>query len=163
MAKAKELKKVDDFIKQYKDRGGGLVGVLQEIQSEYNYLPKEALVRITEKLDIPLSQTYSLATFYKTFSLKPRGKFLISVCMGTACHVRGAEKILDEIQRTLKIKPGQTSEDLQFTLETVNCLGACALGPLMVINGEYYGSMTTKKVGAVLKRYTAQEKNAKKS
>ena len=83
--------------------------------------------------------------------------------MGTACHVRGAEKILDEIQRTLKIKPGQTSEDLQFTLETVNCLGACALGPLMVINGEYYGSMNAKKAGTVLKKYLDQEKNAKKT
>lgn len=146
-----------------KSKNVDVVGMLQEIQAKHNYLPKSDLYSLTKKLGIPLSQTYSLATFYKAFSLRPRGKFLISVCMGTACHVRGAEKILDEIQRALKIKPGQTSEDLQFTLETVNCLGVCALGPLMVINGEYYGSMSTKKVGAVLKKYLNQEKNAKKS
>ncbi|MFC1666617.1 NAD(P)H-dependent oxidoreductase subunit E [Candidatus Omnitrophota bacterium] len=151
MAKTRESEKVD------------VICMLQEIQNKHNYLPKKDLERITKKLNIPLSQTYSLATFYKAFSLKPRGKFLISVCMGTACHVRGAEKILGEIQRTLKIKPGQTSEDQKFTLETVNCLGACALGPLMVVNGEYYGSMNAKKVSAVLKKYIAQKKNAQKS
>ncbi len=151
MPKVKKAKKV------------GAVGMLQEIQTKHSYLPKKDLVSLTKKLDVPLSQVYSLATFYKAFSLRPRGKFLISVCMGTACHVRGAEKILDEIQRALKIKPGQTSEDSQFTLETVNCLGACALGPLMVVNGEYYGSMSAKKVGTVLKKYTDQKKNAKKS
>ncbi len=140
-----------------------VIRMLQEIQNKHSYLPKKDLLYITKKLDIPLSQIYSLATFYKAFSLRPRGKFLVSICMGTACHVRGAEKILDEIQRTLKIKPGQTSEDLQFTLETVNCLGACALGPLMVINGEYYGSMNAKKAGTVLKKYLDQEKNAKKT
>jgi len=148
-------------VKKTKNRD--VVGRLQEIQAKHNYLPKKDLVRITEELDMPLSQTYSLATFYKAFSLRPRGKFLISVCMGTACHVRGAEKILDEIQRTLKIKPGQTSDDGQFTLETVNCLGACALGPLMVINKEYYGSMNPKKVGTVLKKYINQKKNDKKN
>jgi len=163
MTKAKGLEKVDSIIKRYKGRGGGLVGILQEIQSEYNYLPKDTLTYITEKLDIPLSQTYSLATFYKAFSLRPRGKYLISVCMGTACHVRGSKRILDEVQRTLKIKPGQTSEDLKFTLETVNCLGACALGPLMMINREYYGTMTAKKVSSVLKKYMDKKKNARET
>ncbi|MFC1623761.1 NAD(P)H-dependent oxidoreductase subunit E [Candidatus Omnitrophota bacterium] len=140
-----------------------VIGMLQEIQNKYNYLPKKDLIRITEKLGIPLSRTYSLATFYNAFSLKPRGKYLVSLCMGTACHVRGTERILDEIQRTLKIKPDETSGDLQFTLKTVNCLGACALGPLMVINGEYYGKMSAKKVKTILKKYIDKEKNVKKS
>ena len=141
MAKAKESEKVD------------VIRILQEIQSKYNYLPKKDLSRITKELNIPLSQTYSLATFYKAFSLKPRGKHLISLCMGTACHVRGAEKILEELERVLKIKSGETTDDSLFTLEAVNCLGACALGPLMAINGEYYGKMSLKKINGILKKY----------
>ncbi len=151
MAKAVKAKKVD------------AIRELQRIQAKYNYLPKGELMRLRDKLEIPISQLYGLATFYKAFSLKPRGRFLVSVCMGTACHVRRSEGILEEIQRILNIKPGETSEDLQFSLETVNCLGACALGPLMVINEEYHGSMTTKKVGTVLKKYITKKKNAKKS
>lgn len=153
MPKTEELKKVDEIVKRYKGQRSGLVGMLQEVQNHYNYLPKETLTYIAEKLDLPLSQTYGLATFYKAFRLKPRGKYLVSLCMGTACHVRGAERILEELKRTLKIKSGETTEDLQFTLETVNCLGACALGPLMVINGQYYGRMNAQKVKTILKKY----------
>ena len=153
MAILKDSEKVDEIIKRYKSRRNELIGILQEIQKQYNYLPKEALTHIAERLDIPLSQAYGLATFYKAFSLKPRGKYLISLCMGTACHVRGAEKTLEELQRALNIKPGETTPDSQFTLETVNCLGACALGPLMVVNKEYYGRMSPRKVKSVLKKY----------
>ena len=153
MAKPKELKKVDEIIKRYKSRGSGLIGVLQDIQGEYNYLPKEALTYVAEELNVPLSQTYSLATFYKAFSLKPRGKHLIFVCMGTACHVRGAPRIVDEIQRKLAIKVGETTKDGKFSLETVNCLGCCAIGPVIMIDDKYYGEMTVKKVGSVLERY----------
>lgn len=153
MAKTEDLKKLDGIIKDHKTRKSGLVGILQDIQGQYNYLPKEALTYLAEKLNVPLSQTYSLATYYKAFSLKPRGKYLVSLCMGTACHVRGSTRILEEVQRTLKIKPGETSDDAQFSLETVNCLGACALGPLMVINKEYYGNMSARKVSIILKKY----------
>ena len=113
---------------------------------------------MTEELDIPLSQTYSLATFYKAFSLNPRGKFLICVCMGTACHVRGAAKIVNELCRRLNIKVGETTKDLKFTLETVNCLGCCAIGPVMQIGGKYYGHMTAKKVSGILEKYETKGK-----
>jgi len=164
MERTKISKEVDEIVSRYEEQIIGSVGILQDIQKRYNYLPKEALVHMAKRLDVPLSQVYGLATFYKAFSLKPRGKHLISVCMGTACHVRGAPRIADEIQRRLNIKPGQTSRDLQFSLETVNCLGACALGPLMVIDGEYFGKMSARKVEAILKRYkksTESQKNQK--
>ena len=146
MAKAKESEKVD------------VIRILQEIQSKYNYLPKKDLSRITKELNIPLSQTYSLATFYKAFSLKPRGKFLVSVCMGTACHVRGAARVVDELCRRLDVKVGETTKDLKFTLETVNCLGCCAIGPVMQINDKYYGHMTAKKVSNILQKYKTKGK-----
>ena len=153
MSKSKDLGKIDKILGRYQGQSSGLVGMLQDIQGQYKYLPKEALTYLSERLKVPLSQTYSLATFYKAFSLRPRGKYLISVCMGTACHVRGATRILEELQRALKIEPGQTTSDRKFSLETVNCLGACALGPLMVINGAYYGNMSTRKVSSILKKY----------
>jgi NADH:ubiquinone oxidoreductase subunit E len=132
---------------------GGLVGVLQDVQNHYTYLPKAALSYISEELDIPLSQVYSLATYYKAFSLKPRGKYVISLCMGTACHVRGAGRIADEIKKKLDIKTGETTHDGLFTFETVNCLGCCAIGPVMMIDDVYYGELTAKKVDAILKKY----------
>lgn len=153
MPKTKELNKVDEIIKQYKGEQSGLVGILQDIQSEYNYLPKHALTYLAEKIDIPLSQVYGLATFYKVFSLKPRGKHLVSLCMGTACHVRKASGIVDEIQRNLNVKVGETTKDKLFTLETVNCLGCCAIGPVMMIDDKYYGEMTVRKVDSVLEKY----------
>jgi len=153
MTKAAITKEVDKIVESYGVKTTGSVGILQDIQSKYNYLPKEALEQVSKRLDVPLSQVYSLATFYKAFSLKPRGKHLISVCMGTACHVRGAPMISEEIQRKLNIKPGETTKDNKFTLEAVNCLGACALGPLVVIDGEYFGNMDAGKVDTVLKKY----------
>lgn len=153
MERTEIFQEVDGIVDRYKGQITGSVGILQDIQNRYNYLPKEALVHTAKRLNVPLSQVYSLATFYKTFSLRPRGKHLISVCMGTACHVRGAFRILERLQKTLNIKPGQTSRDLQFSLETVNCLGACALGPLMVIDGEYFGKMSARRVESIIKRY----------
>ncbi|MFH1594274.1 MAG: NAD(P)H-dependent oxidoreductase subunit E [Candidatus Omnitrophota bacterium] len=153
MKKAIDVKKIDGIVKRHKCRMSGLIGMLQDIQGSHGFLPKEALTRVAEALNAPLSQVYSLATFYKAFSLKARGKYMVSLCMGTACHVRGTERILDELERKLKIKAGNTSKDSRFSLETVNCLGACALGPLMVINGEYYAKMNAKKVGSILKKY----------
>lgn len=147
------VKEVDKIVGRYKAQVTGSIGVLQDIQSRYNYLPKAALVHMAKRMNLPLSQVYSLATFYKAFSLKPRGKHLISVCMGTACHVRGAPRIADEIQRRLNIKPGETTQDKKFSFAVVNCLGACALGPLLVIDGEYFGKMNVRKVESILKRY----------
>jgi len=138
--------KVDAIIEKYKRDKGFLVSILQDIQAEYNYLPREALYDVSDNLAIPISQVYGVATFYRAFSLTPRGRYLIQVCLGTACHVRGAPKVLEAIERKLKIRAGETTADKEYTLTTVNCLGACALGPVVVINQEYHGQMNQSKV-----------------
>jgi len=138
--------KVDAIIEKYKRDKGFLVSILQDIQAEYNYLPKEALFDVSDSLGIPVSQVYGVATFYRAFSLIPRGRHLIQVCLGTACHVRGAPKVLEAIERKLKIKAGETTADKEYTLTTVNCLGACALGPVVVIDQEYHGQINQSKV-----------------
>lgn len=153
------MDKVEKIVDKYKRKKSALIGILQDIQAEYNYLPKEALIHLNKSLDVSLTQIYGIATFYKSFSLKPRGKYLINICLGTACHVRGAVRILEKVERSLDIKPGQTTKDSMFTLETVNCLGACALGPLMVVDGEYFGKMTSAKVDKILKTYKNNEEN----
>ena len=137
--------KVDAIIEKYKRDKGFLVSILQDIQAEYNYLPKEALFDVSDILGIPVSQVYGVATFYRAFSLIPRGRHLIQVCLGTACHVRGAPKVLEAIERKLKIKAGETTADKEYTLTTVNCLGACALGPVVVVDQEYHGQMNQSK------------------
>jgi NADH-quinone oxidoreductase subunit E len=134
-----------------------IIAILQDIQDEVNYLPEEALRYVARALDIPLSKVCSLATFYKAFSLKPRGRHVIHVCLGTACHVRGAVRILEALERDLNIRSGQTDEDLQFTLETVNCLGACALGPVVVVDGDYHGQMDSSKATRLLKRLRRED------
>jgi NADH-quinone oxidoreductase subunit E len=131
-----------------------LVGILQDIQTENGYLAEELLVETAKALDVPLSRVYSVATFFKAFSLKPRGRNLISVCMGTACHVRGAVKVLEKIEQELGIKAGQTTSDLKYTLETVNCVGACALGPMVIIGEDYHGEMTPETIAPILGNYT---------
>jgi NADH-quinone oxidoreductase subunit E len=128
-----------------------LIAVLESIQARYRYLPFEALVLASERLGVPLSQAYSVATFYHAFSLRPKGKHCLHVCMGTACHVRGSPQVLDRLQTKLGVKPGGTTRDRQYTLETVNCLGACALGPIVVTDGEYSGQMTPQKADQLLK------------
>jgi NADH-quinone oxidoreductase subunit E len=145
-----DKQKIKSILARYQGDPGMLVPILQDVQAEYNYLPKEALVQVGEGLGVPLSQVYSVASFFKAFSLKPRGRHLINVCLGTACHVRGAVRVLDEIERELRIKSGQTTENLRYTLETVNCVGACALGPVVVIDGSYSGQMTAGKVKPLL-------------
>ena len=130
-----------------------LVSILQDLQAECNYLPKEGLTGVSEGLGIPLSQVYSIATFFKAFSLKPRGRHSIAVCLGTACHVRGAVRILEEIERELGINRDETTKDFKYTLETVNCVGACALGPIVIADGEYSGQMKTDKVRPLLENY----------
>ena len=133
-------------------KNGSLINVLEEIQAEYRYLPQEALVLVSDRMGVPLSQVYSVATFYHAFSLKPSGEHSICVCTGTACHVRGAVQVLNRLGSQLGIEPGETTRDRMFTLETGNCLGACALGPVVVVDGEYEGNMTPKKVDKLLKR-----------
>jgi len=151
--KSEMLSYVDSVLNKWTNNGSSLISILLEIQSEYNYLPKDALVRVSEKLNIPLIHVYSVATFYKSFSLKPRGKHLITVCLGTACHVRGAPDVLNKIGNQLNIDVGETTPDNNFTLETVRCLGTCAIGPVITIDGKYYGQMNSKKIHSILKKY----------
>jgi NADH-quinone oxidoreductase subunit E len=136
---------------------GSLITVLENIQARYRYLPPEALILASERLGVPLSQTYSVATFYNAFSLTPKGQHCLNVCMGTACHVRGSPQVLDRLQTKLGINAGGTTRDRQFTLETVNCLGACALGPIVVTDGEYSGQMTPQKADILLRRIIRAE------
>jgi NADH-quinone oxidoreductase subunit E len=143
--------KVSEIIQKYNTDKGFLVPILQDVQKEFNYLPREALDAVSTILDLPLSRIFELATFYKAFSLTPRGRHQLSLCMGTACHVRGASLLQESIERGLNIKAGETSEDLEFTFETVNCLGACALGPILVVDEEYQGQVTLSKTNKILK------------
>jgi NADH-quinone oxidoreductase subunit E len=136
-----------------------VIAILQDIQVEANWLPEEDLRYVCTELEIPLSKMMALATFYKAFSLEPRGKHIVSVCLGTACHVRGGERILGAVERELGILGGETDEDLQWTLETVGCLGACALGPILVVDGEYHGQMTSVKASRLLQRIKKADGN----
>ena len=133
-----------------------LVMLLQEIQKQYGYLPREAIKSASREIGVPLARLYGLATFYRSFSLTPRGKHEICVCTGTACHVRGAAMISEHLQRKLRVGPGGTTEDGLYTLVTVNCLGACALGPVVVVDGKYHGKMTVPKTDDVLSAVAAQ-------
>lgn len=130
--------------------------MLEALQSRYRYLPSDAMVLVSERLGVPLSRVYSVATFYHAFSLRPRGLHTLLVCTGTACHVRGGQQILDRLRTKLEIEPGGTTQDRLLTLETGNCLGACALGPVAVLDGEYEGLLTIQKVDRMLKRLARQ-------
>jgi NADH-quinone oxidoreductase subunit E len=145
--------KIDKIIDKYQGDAGSLIQVLLEIQSENRWLPKEALEKVSKKLKVPLNRIQHIVTFYKAFSLVPKGRHEVHVCTGTACHVRGAPRLLDAVQDLIGIRPGETDLDLKFSLETVNCLGCCALGPVMVVDGEYHGKMAPAKSEEVLKSY----------
>lgn len=153
-----KTEEIDKILERHEYKKSDLIPILQDIQSKNRWLPCETLKYVSDKLDTPLIDVYSLATFYKSFSLKPRGKHVITACCGTACHVRGGPKVLQEIQNQLDIRVDETTPDKKFTLETVRCLGACALGPLVVIDGKYYGQMNTKKVASTLKKYRKKKK-----
>ena len=144
---------LNNIVKKAGGKKTQLIGILQDVQKEYGCLSFEALSKIAESLDISLQQIYSVATFYKAFSLEPLGRHAISVCIGTACHVRGAAKVIEELERQLNIKTGETTEDRKFTLNSVNCLGACALGPVMVIDGQYFEKVTPGKIGSILAKF----------
>jgi NADH-quinone oxidoreductase subunit E len=136
---------------------GSIISALEKIQQHYRYLPKEALILASQRLGVPLSQAYAVATFYNAFSLKPKGKYCLQICMGTACHVRGSPQLLDQMETKFNINAGETTPDHLFTLETVNCLGACALGPIVVVNDEYSGQMTVQKSDALMRRLMRTE------
>ena len=144
--------RVDQIIQQNGAQESALLAVLMDIQGEYNYLPRPALKRVSEKLDISMSRISYMATFFSAFSLEERGKHICTVCLGTACHVRGAPRLVEELERILEIKAGGTTADKQFSLETVNCVGACALGPLIITDGEYQGNMTSPRVSRLVKK-----------
>jgi NADH-quinone oxidoreductase subunit E len=145
--------RIDQIIDKHEGEASSLIQVLLDIQSENHWLPKEALERVSEKLQVPLTRIQHIATFYKAFSLVPKGRHEIHICMGTACHVRGAARVLDTVQDVTGIKPGETDLDLKFSLETVNCLGCCALGPVMEIDGKAHGKLSTAETTEVLKSY----------
>ena len=136
----------------YGDREN-LIMILQAIQRRYNYLPKAALVYLSEKLDIPSSRLYEVSTFYSTFSLEPRGKNIVSICLGTACHVRGGERVKEQIEKTLDIRDGETTQDKRYTLESVRCIGCCSLGPVIKVNEDMHGRIKPDEIEAVLNRY----------
>jgi len=144
--------RVDQIIDKHNCEDSSLIQILLDIQSENHWLPKEALERVAERLQVPLTRIQHIATFYKAFSLVPKGRHEIHVCMGTACHVRGAGRVLDTVQDLTGIKPGETDLDLKFSLETVNCLGCCALGPVMEIDGKAHGKMAPAAIADVLKK-----------
>lgn len=138
-----------------------LVDVLHDLQSEFRYLPTEALKLAARHLDMPESAVFSVATFYQGFHTKPRGKHVCTVCMGTACHVRGSPRLLTQLELKLNIHAGQTTEDLRFSLEEVNCVGACALGPLVILDGVYHGHMTAAELVALVDRLRSEKENKK--
>ncbi len=151
------IQEIDEIINQEAFGEGSLIAALEAIQQRYSYLPSEAIVLASDLFGLPLSQIYAVATFYNAFSLKPKGKHCLHVCMGTACHVRGSLQVLDRLESKLGLKAGETSRDHLFTLETVNCLGACALGPIVVTDGEYSGQMNSQKVDRLLKTILRSE------
>jgi NADH-quinone oxidoreductase subunit E len=144
---------VDAIIDRYDAEPSFLIQVLLDLQQELNWLPKEALSRISERLSVPLARINHIATFYKAFSVVPKGRHQVHVCMGTACHVRGAARVLHTVEELTHIKPGETDLDLKFSLETVNCLGCCALGPVVEVDGKAHGKVTSGKTAEVLEGY----------
>ena len=145
--------RVDQIIEKHNGEANSLIQVLLEVQNENRWLPRQALERISEKLQVPLTRIQHIATFYKAFSLVPKGRHEIHICMGTACHVRGSQNVLDAVKNLTGINPGETDLDLKFSLETVNCLGCCALGPVMEIDGQIHGKISPADTAGALKKY----------
>jgi NADH:ubiquinone oxidoreductase subunit E len=155
-AEDERTRTVDGIIDSHRGSREAMITVLQDANKTFNYLPEEVLHRISTRLGVPYAEVYGAASFYKAFSLEPRGKHIIQVCLGTACHVRGAQRIREELERRLDTPAGGTTKDRLFTVETVNCLGACALGPIMAVDGEFHGSMSAAKVPQLLDRYAGR-------
>lgn len=145
-----DIAKIDQIIDKHDAEQSSLIQILLDIQEEHHWLPKQALDRVQERLDVPMSRIQHITTFYKAFSQVPKGRHEIHVCMGTACHVRGAQRVLDAVQDLTGITPGETDADLKFSLETVNCLGCCALGPVMEVDGKHHGNIAPAQIASVL-------------
>jgi len=153
MAEALDLSMLDSVFEKHRGEEGALIPVLQEAQGIYGYLSQEVLATIAKRLHIPLSRVFGVVTFYAQFYTTPRGRYTVRVCRGTACHVRGGKNVLKAVQQALGIGEGETTPDFKFTFETVACLGACALSPVLLVNKNYYGKLTPAKVEKVLKQY----------
>ncbi len=145
--------KVDQILDKYAYEEGTLIQVLLDVQTEYKWLPGEVIKRVSDRLGIPVTYVYRVASYYKAMSLKPAGRHRVSVCLGTACHVRGGAKILDNVELVTGIKAGKTTEDMRFSLQRVNCLGCCAMGPVMTVDSETYGSLVPSKIKDILSKY----------
>ena len=155
-----DFEQVGKIIDKYQEKRTALISILHDIQDRYKYLPEEALKKVASRLRMDLNDIYGVATFYKSFSLIPKGKHSITLCLGTACHVRGGPKILREMKNLLNIEPGQTTVDKQFSLNVVNCLGVCAIGPVMFVDGKFYGEMNPVKAKRIIEKIN---KNRRKS
>jgi len=145
--------KVNEIIEHWEEKESFLIEMLQDVQDEHNYLPQDVLVELVERLNIPMSRIYHIATFYKAFSLRPRGKYQVNICMGTACHVKGGPRILEAVERDLGITTGEGTEDMQFSLDTVRCLGCCGLAAVVTIGKDIYGNVTSAKISKILAQY----------
>lgn len=152
-ANREKIDELKQFIRPFKTKPGSLMAILHKAQMIFGYLPLEVQNIISKEMNIPLAQVYGVATFYSHFSLVPKGKHEIAVCLGTACYVRGAQNIMDKINEELKIKPGETTEDLNFSLEATRCIGACGLAPVMTVSGDVYGKLTPGEVTKILSKY----------
>ena len=152
-----DLGKAEEILGRYPQEEPALIQVLQDVHRAYNYLPCDVLERVADALDVPLAKAFSVSTFYKAFSLEPQGDTIVKVCMGTACHIRGAGQLVEELERQLGIGPDETTEDLKFTVKTVNCVGACAMAPLVIVGEKYFGSAKAAKVSKYLDEGGADE------
>lgn len=148
-----QLHDIDAIVDKYQADKTSLIQILLDVQAQLLWLPKSAVMWVSERLGIPLAQVYNIATFYKAFSLVPRGRHILQVCLGTTCYVQGGPRLLGKVEQVLGVKPGETTSDQKFTLQTVNCLGCCALGPVMVVDGEFHGKLALAKVGEIIENY----------
>jgi NADH-quinone oxidoreductase subunit E len=147
---------IDSILEKYPGDSRYLISLLQDVQATYNYISEENLNLVCDHVGVPVTQAWAVATFYKSFSLEPRGEHEVKVCLGTACHLKGGQRLVDNLSRKLGITPGHTTADLKFTLETVNCLGACAIAPVSVIDDQYHGRMTARKMDKIIKKYSKE-------
>jgi NADH:ubiquinone oxidoreductase subunit E len=148
-----DLNTVNAILEKFPDTTGNLIAILHEVQNRFRYLPEAELRYISRKINVPITQIYSIVNFYNRFSLTPKGKNEVSVCLGTACHVKGAERVVSEIKAKLNVGPGETTDDMNFSFNKVRCIGACSLAPAVVVNEETYGQVTPKQIGKILSKY----------
>ena len=156
---AVDLSRTDEILSRYPAEEASLIQVLQDVQRVYRFLPADALIRVADTLQVPLAKIFSVSTFYKAFALEPQGETIIKICMGTACHIRGAGQLVEELQRKLGVGPDETTEDMKFTVRTVNCVGACAMAPVMIVGDTYHGSAKPARIGKYLGVEEAKDEN----